>query len=440
MLKKVEHRNPWFFVPTLNFLYGLPLIIVLELNGTIFKTLGVSNQMIGVLSLLGLPIALNAFIAPLVDMYSTKRNWLQLTQAILTVCTFLLAGSMLFGENSVSASLVLLVVLSLACGIFAAPNGGFYIDALNKKEQGFFVGITTAALRTSIVFAKGVLVILAGRIATATGSVEQGWAVFYVIIGIILLILTIWHQFVLPYPKAHNIDTGQKANYFTVIKEFFTQKGLVLYACFIVLYRLGEGLLARMADPFLLDGINEGGLAITLENVGIMRGTMGMIAMIAGGLVAGIFFKGKHYRKWIIIFAALMTAPNVFYVLLAHYQPHVEANIDLSFIPRIFGSTGQWSLMMNMQALVSILVESFGYGMGYAAFLFVVYRISDQTKYTSTSFTIAMALQTVGWIFSGTVSGLCQQWLGYEWLFILSIVLSIPGFILLVFLIKAKDI
>src|SRR6185503_6476651 len=46
---------------------------------------------------------------------------------------------------------------------------GFYLLALNEKQQAFFVGIRSTFFRISMIFGQGLLVILAGFLQTHTG-------------------------------------------------------------------------------------------------------------------------------------------------------------------------------------------------------------------------------------------------------------------------------
>lgn len=425
-------------MPTLGFTLGLGVALVQQVTGIIFKSLGVSNAMIGALTLLGLPIAFNVIIAPFVDSIGTKRKWIILTQLLLVVCLVFLAVIMTFQIYTVSATVAFLALLSLMTGIYAVPNGGFYVDALTKKEQGFFVGINTASIRIAIIFVMGFMVIVSGKFGEITGKTEYGWALFFGICALVAFVTTLWHKLILPYPPKTLQD--DKPKYFVVFKEFLMMKQVLVFIIFILLYRLGEGLLARMADPFFLDPTEVGGMNMSVADVGFMRGTMGMVASILGGLIAGVFLKSKYYKAMILVLALCMIAPNILYVWLAHYQPRTITNIDFSFLARLFGSDAIWIWAINLKAQLTIIIESFGYGMGYAAFLFVVFRIASESKFRATTISIAMAIQNVGWTLSGVVSGFIQFYFGYTWLFILSILLSVPGFLLLVHIVNNREL
>jgi PAT family beta-lactamase induction signal transducer AmpG len=438
MLNKPEHRNPWLFVPTLAFALGMPLIIANQVATMMYASIGLSTETVGKMTILGLPIAFNVFFAPFVDKLGTKRQWIILTQTVLVISLAALCICLFSGFHVFPISVVLVATLALAAGVYAIPNGGFFVEALTKKEQGFFVGINTAFIRIAIIFTTGVLVIISGKFGEHTDNVYYGWSLFFGMCAAVMLFSVLWHAFILPYPP--KVDTGQKTGYLEPFKEFFTMKYAALFVIYILIFRFGEALLSIMASPFFLNDVDQGGLGMTVAQVGFAKGTVGVAASIIGGVIAGFFLKGKHYRKMIIIFAICMTAPNALYIYLAHFQPQDTTTLNFSFLPALFGSDAVWATQINLKILAAITIETFGYGLGYTAFVFLVYRIANASRFRATTISIAMALQNVGWTTSGYISGYIQSAVGYEMLFTLSIVLSIPGIIFLIMLLRAREI
>lgn len=437
MFTKAEHKNPWLFVPTLSFTLGIPLIIATQVATMMYASFGLPNKTIGLLSILGLPVAFNVFFAPFVDSFGTKRSWILITQSVLVVCLLALAGCMLLNFHTVGISIAFVAILALASGVFSIPGSGFYVDALTKQEQAFFVGINTAAIRIAIIFTTGVLVIISGKFGEKAGNIYHGWSLFYAMCAAVILITAIWHWLVMPYPPAVKVE---KKGYLAPFQEFLTQKNAILLIVYILIFRLGEGILTIMATPFFLNTIEEGGLAMTVAEVGFAKGTVGVTASIIGGIMAGFFLKGRHYKKMIIFFAICMTAPNALYIYLARFQPQDVTTLDFSFIAALWGQAADWTVNVNIQTLAAISIETFGYGMGYTAFVFLIYRIANESKFRATTISIAMAIQNIGWTLSGSVSGYIQNIVGYEILFTLSIVLSVPGIILLIMLMKKRNI
>ena len=54
---------------------------------------------------------------------------------------------------------------------------------------------------------------------------------------------------------------------------------------FILFFRLGESQLVKMAAPFFLDSVENGGLGYTTAEVGTIYGTIGVIMLTLGGIL-----------------------------------------------------------------------------------------------------------------------------------------------------------
>lgn len=65
----------------------------------------------------------------------------------------------------------------------------------------------------------------------------------------------------------------------------------------MLLYRLPEGFLIKLCQPFLVHSTAEGGLGLTTELVGLVYGTFGVIALLAGGIVGGVFASKVGLKK-----------------------------------------------------------------------------------------------------------------------------------------------
>ncbi len=86
-------RHPFAYVPTLYFAEGLPYIIVNTVSVILYKRMGMSNDFIGLTSILYLPWVLKMFWSPLVDIRKTRRYWIICTQSIMSVLFAVLALS-----------------------------------------------------------------------------------------------------------------------------------------------------------------------------------------------------------------------------------------------------------------------------------------------------------------------------------------------------------
>src|SRR6476619_6919148 len=79
-----KKSNPWWFVPPLYFMQAVPAAIVNEVSPLIFKEFNIDNAWITRwTSLAALPWAIKMFFGPFVELNSTRRRWILVTQILI---------------------------------------------------------------------------------------------------------------------------------------------------------------------------------------------------------------------------------------------------------------------------------------------------------------------------------------------------------------------
>ena len=81
-----QKHSPWIFIPTLYFVEGLPYILINSVSVYMFKSFQVSNQVVGLASIIMLPWVLKMLWSPIVDIHASKRSWTITMQLLLGVC------------------------------------------------------------------------------------------------------------------------------------------------------------------------------------------------------------------------------------------------------------------------------------------------------------------------------------------------------------------
>lgn len=437
---KTEKRNPWSFIPTLYLAEGMPYILTNQLSVAMYKTLEASNAFIGMTSYLYIPWSIKLFWGPFVDGTSSKRTWILLMQLALSVLFALIAfGAHL--DGFLAFTLIIFTLIAFASATHDIAIDGYYLHALERGEQAFFSGVRSAFYRIAMIFAGGILVSVAGWIGEASGDYQNGWSVaFFISAGIFALFL-IFHKFILPYPPsdAPVKESLKSVPYKEIFREYFSQKKIGVILAFILLYRFGEGLLVKMAQPFLLDSASAGGLNVPLAKVGVMYGTVGVGALVVGGILGGWLAKKYKLKNLIFPMALAMNLPNLLYVFLSIAKPTQTFTFDLvGVIPGITLFTSAESIILSLPWVVqsAILVEQFGYGLGFTAFMVYLLYIS-KGKYRTSHYAISTGIMAVGMMIPGFLSGWMQDMLGYTGLFVASAILTIPG-MLIIFLLPMK--
>jgi len=405
-IKKDE--GAWAWVPILYFTQGLPYVLVISVSTILYKRLGFTNEELGLYtSLLYLPWLLKPLWSPFVDLKSTKRNWFLNMQLLISIA--LLGVGLSLPTN-------LFVITSLACFWMVAfasatndiASDGYYMLGLTQKKQSFFVGIRSTFYRLAMVTGEGLIVILAGFLENYYGDNTKAWSVTIICTAVLMLLLTLSNYFVTPkYESSIAIEKEKPVSFFVVFKSFFDKPNIGIALAFILCYRLGESQLVKMAAPFLLDPSTEGGLGYSTTAVGTINGTAGIVALTIGGILGGILISRDGLKKWMLPMVLSLNIPNVSYVLLA------------------FTKTTS-----TIAVVGTVMLEKFGYGFGFAAFLIYLIYIAEGESKTS-HYAIATGFMALGMMLPGMISGYIQKWLGYDGFFLWVVIAALPSLFLL---------
>ncbi|MBQ4822473.1 MFS transporter [Aquimarina sp. MMG016] len=408
MTESNKDKNAWAWVPSLYFTEGLPYVIIITLSVIMYKKLGVSNADIGIYtSWLYLPWVLKPLWSPIVDISSTKRKWFLGMQLLLAIA-FLGVGITIPTNSFFILSLSCFWIAAFASATNDIASDGFYLLALSEKKQSFFLGVRSTFYRLAMITGQGLLVVLAGFLEEYYGNDQKAWSYTMIITTIIMIVLTLINFFTAPKVEevATNTEEQNKVRFLDVFITFFQKKQIWIALAFILVYRLGESQLVKMASPFLLDKTEAGGLAFSTTEVGTIYGTFGIIALTIGGILGGIVISRYGLKKWMLPMILALNLPNLLYALLAFWQP-----TSVVF------------------ATVVVIVEQFGYGFGFAAYLMFLIYVAEGVSKTS-HYAIATGFMALGMMLPGMLSGIIQEAIGYTGFFIWVAIAAIPGIIL----------
>jgi len=285
---------------------------------------------------------------------------------------------------------------------------GFYMLALDKHNQAFYAGIRSTFYRTAMITSQGILVVIAGTLEK-NGTVQNAWTiVFYLITGL-FFIFAIYHYIFLPCPvsdkpvKAEG-TAGVIPNFVKTFALFFQKKKIGLVIIFLLIYRLGEAQLMGLIVPFLKDPRAAGGLGLTTQEVGIVSGTIGIIGLMTGGILGGIFSARVGLGKALWWMFASINIPALIYIYLSIAQPEsiVVTGACMGF-------------------------EQFFYGFGFTAYTLYMMSVCDGALRTA-HYSIATGFMALSMMIPRMVSGWVQQQLGYRYFFIWVFLAIIPAF------------
>jgi PAT family beta-lactamase induction signal transducer AmpG len=292
---------------------------------------------------------------------------------------------------------------------------GFYMLGLNQHEQAYFVGIRSTFYRIATIFSSGLLVGLAGALQVLTRNIRYSWSlVFYLMAGLFIA-LWLYHHWILPKPAEDGMKTKKTAG--EIMQEFkqtvvtFFQKPQVWAGiCFMLFYRMPEGLLAKISALFLVDAPHNGGLGLSDGEYGLVQGTVGVIGLTLGGILGGIVASRDGLKRWLWPMVLAITLPDVVYVYLSYVMPS-----DL--------------IVIN----VCVFVEQFGYGFGFSAYmLYLIYY--SQGNHKTSHYALCTAFMALSMMIPGMFAGALQEAVGYQAFFLIVVVACSLTYIVTAFL------
>lgn len=394
-------RRKLVWISILYFASGFPYGVFAELLPTYFRTRGVSLVDIGIVSALGFAWTLKFLWAPLVDRVGTRKGWIMASQVAIAVVLFLLAP---MDASDVTTRLWLilgaLAVLSATQDIAIDAYG---IELLDTREYGAANGVRVTAYRVALIAAGGAFVALAGRIGWT--AVLFGAAIVMIALALITLVI--------PSPKVEREAAESAAGELRLavwnpLRSLLSRPGMAGVLLFVLIFKLGDVALTPMIRPFWVDS------GYSPEQIGLVIGTVGMLATVAGALVGGGFTTrwGTFTALWMLGLTQALS--NLGYWLAA--------------------ARGAPMALMYSAAIV----EQFTNGLGTAAFLAFLMSLCEK-RYAATQYAVLSAVFVLGRTLASYMSGYGAQNFGYESYFLLTFAIAFPAFALLPFVRRALD-
>jgi PAT family beta-lactamase induction signal transducer AmpG len=410
-LVKRSYRNPWVWVPSLYLAEGLPYVVVMTVSVIMYKRFGISNTDIALYtSWLYLPWVIKPLWSPFVDMFRTKRLWIISMQFLVGVS---LAGVALTIPTAhfFQYTLAVFWLMAFSSATHDISADGFYMLGLQQHEQAAFVGVRSTFYRIAMIMAQGGFVVLAGSLEQSTGgNIKLAWLITLFVLAALMLVLFLYHRFFLPYPVSDEPAKREATQtvlgeFLSIFAKFFKRKGIVSILAFLLLYRFAEAQLVKLVTPFLLDPVSKGGLGLTTSEVGVVYGTVGIIALTLGGLLGGYVISRQGLKFWLWPMVLIIHLPDLVFVYLSQVQP-------------------QNFLIVN----IGVAVEQFGYGFGFTAYMMYMILVSEGEHKTA-HYAICTGIMALGMMLPGMFSGWLEDLIGYQHFFLWVILATVPGFL-----------
>ena len=303
----------------LGFASWLPFMLVGNTLGYWLREVGIELTMIGFLSWVGLCYSLKFLWAPLIDRiqvpllgswFGLRRGWMLLSQALVMIAFLAMAAI-----GPAPHQLGWFGAFALL-GAFASATQDIVIDAwrIETCEDNEAMALLSSAAqlgyRAALLLADAWILVLAAG---------QGWALSYQVMAALMGIgmLAVW---LATEPTAVTRETASLLSARALADAiagpfiaFFKTHGAhaLLMLAAISLYRLPDFVMGPMANPLYAD------LGLDKEMVGAVRGSVGLVASLAGIAGAGLFALRFGFVPTLLLGAVLGPGSNLAFSWLA---------------------------------------------------------------------------------------------------------------------------
>ena len=404
-----DKRSPWSWIPTLYVAEGLPNVIVMTVAVVMYMQMGMSDTDIALYtSWLGLPWVIKPLWSPFIDISKTKRWWVLAMQVLL--------GSALAGvaftlqtDFWFQGTMFCFFLMAFASATHDIAADGYYMLALSEHDQAWFVGIRNLFYRIAVIFGNGVLVPVAGLLQRFyyPGQTAFTWTLVFYGMAALFIGLWLWHNYAMPH-ETNSLHKTSDVQLMKALSTFFTKlppRKTLFAMLFLLLYRFPEAMLTKMSATFLMRPNTEGGLGLSPEAFGLANGTVGLIGLMAGGIIGGWLASRDGLKRWLWPMVCAITLPDIVYVFMSYFMPS------------------------NLVLISSCLfIEQFGYGLGFTA-LTLYMLFYAQGQYQTSHYAICTGLSYLGLMLPGMVSGWLKDAVGYPTFFVLVMIFCIITFV-----------
>ena len=377
----------------LSFSSGVPLALT---GGTLqawMSSQKVDLTVIGIFSLVSLPYTLKFLWAPFMDRYvprvlGRRKGWIFITQVAL----ILALSAMAFCDPVKAPGLLAGIAFLVA---FCSASQDIVIDAyraevLTPLELGNGAAINNFGYRMAMLFSGAFALILSDHL-----SWRQIYLLMAAAVGLGLITTLLISE-----PAGMKASRSLKEAFVGPLQEFFSRKGVLEVILFIVIYKLDVVVTLAMMTPFFMQ------LGFSKTDIGAVMKGFGLLATLTGTFAGGFWMIRLGIERSLWYFGILQGISGLCFYFLAKVGHH-------------------YPLMV-----ASIATENFFSGMGNAAYAAFLMSLCNP-QFTATQFALLTSLMAVTRTLIGAPTGWMAKNMGWEHYYLIAMLLSIPGLLIL---------
>ena len=317
----------------LGFASGLPFL----LTGATFgywlrEAAGTSVTAIGFLSWVGLAYTFKYLWAPFIDrlpapflgQLGRRRGWALFAQAVIAIALVGMAAAGPHGLGGLTTIGAFALIVAFASATQDIAIDAWRIEsAVDRDELGLFTSAYQLGYRAALLVTDSLILIFAQHL---------GWPVSYALMALFMGV-GVFAALRMPEPARADSVMEAKAKegplwtgrgLFDAIVgpllQFFRAHGAIAFVMLLMisLYRLPEFVIGPVAGPFYTD------LGVIKDMVGAIRGSVGLIASMAGIAAGGLCALRLGFRATLILGSILQGLGVMVYAILAMSGPDLR--------------------------------------------------------------------------------------------------------------------
>jgi PAT family beta-lactamase induction signal transducer AmpG len=390
---------------------GFPLTLLLATMTYWLSKVGIEKSTIGFAVGLTTPYTLKWLWAPLVDklplplltsLLGQRRAWLFSIQVLLFVAIWMLGAS--DPAHHLGAFATWAIIVSFLSATQDIVIDAYRIEILSEAELPHGTAMNQFGYRLGNFFA-GVGTIW---LYSTSDGLGLGWAMAYGITAFLVLPAAIGALIAGPgtYVERHARAVGQsfggwmKETVLSPFVEFLGRRGAVLILLFVLIYKLGDAMGQIMLNPMIVE------LGFTDAEFIAINKVVGFWGLMVGTGLAAPFLAWLGMGRALFFSGLLMMLSNFTFVILA-----------------IKGHSVLW-------LTIAVATEQITSGIGLTVFVTYLSGLSS-LAYTATQFALLSSFAAVGRTWLSTPSGYIAEGLGWVGFWLFTMVIAVPGLILL---------
>ncbi len=389
---------------------GFPFALTASTLKAWLSDYNISMREVGYFAFVAIPYSLKFFWSPIIDgvklpflskRMGHRRSWLILIQIGLIISILLLS------QAHPGQSLLYCAVVATIVAFFSASQDivvdAYRIERLKPDDQSLGITFYIYGYRIGLFVSGAVLLVIADYI---------DWKYAYYAGAVIMIFAIIVTLLVADAAHQHKEKKSQsyKDHFYQVVIEpfanFMETKGWYYFIFFIIFFKLGDALAGNLTIPFLMK------IGFSKTEIAIIVKTYGLPATLFGAFLGGLVVHRYGLIRSLVFAGIIQMLSNVMFIV----QEHAGTN--------------------SLVLISTISIENIAGSIGDVVFVGYISKLCN-FRFAATQYALLSAIATTGRnVISGS-SGFIADHYGWTMFFIVSIVMALPG-LLLIF--KIKDI